>query len=226
MKNEQFIIKLDTSVTPPVPVGYPMLASNIYGDNHKYLKSSDIEKDGYAVYRHQTMPTNTDLTKEYVEVTPTTQNTDGEWLQEFVLQDKTFATVEEQTQAETQTKDSYKNTKLSEVKTKFEEASKRPTVPVTLSDGITVITVDGGRTDLDNFRIGKNQALTSVVDVDGISHTIDPLVDYDLIISEIEATGMLLYQTKWNYKTQIEAVDVTLLVADYKIAIDAIVISY
>jgi len=93
----QFLIKLEDGAA----TGYPLLLSNVRQTdvtvgliNKDFLKPSDLIGTGYGVFTHTTPASNSDLTKQNSEVTATDQNSDGEWLQKFVLEDIVFDTPE------------------------------------------------------------------------------------------------------------------------------------
>jgi len=94
----QYIIKIESGL----PSGYPMLLSNIQeinsdvkSINKDFLHSSDLTSMGYGIFLPTPKPTNLDLTKTYVESPTTEQDSAGNWLQKFVLEDIVFDTPEE-----------------------------------------------------------------------------------------------------------------------------------
>lgn len=97
--------------------------------------------------------------------------------------------------------------------TVFKQYTNRPIVEVTLSDGVTIITVDGGRDDLDNFQIGKDLQTPFIVDSNNNTITIDPTLDYDLILTAIKNKGLQYMQAKWDAKAAVNAIDLTSLTA-------------
>ena len=91
--------------------------------------------------------------------------------------------------------------KLVELRDSYLRATYRPSVDTGLG-----FSVDAGRTDLENYKMGKASNLLTVVDNNGVSHTIT-LSDYDTIITAIEQYYIACLQTKWATKEQILAID-------------------
>jgi len=93
----QFLTKIENGAV----VGRPLLLSNVIQTNDSvasidkdFLLSSDLLPMAYGVFIYTTPEVNIDLTKEYKEVTATEQDSDGNWLQKFVLEDIEFDTPE------------------------------------------------------------------------------------------------------------------------------------
>ena len=91
----QYIVKLEDNA----PTGPISLLSNLKETNEDFaainkdfVYSSDLAELGYGVFIHNVMPLSRDLTKQYKEVTPSEQDSDGNWLQKFVLEDIIFDT--------------------------------------------------------------------------------------------------------------------------------------
>ena len=98
----QYIVKLEDNA----PTGPISLLSNLKETNENFAAidkdfvfSSDLAEKGYGVFIHNDMPVNQDLTKQYKEVTPSEQDSDGNWLQKFVLEDIVFDTDADKQQA-------------------------------------------------------------------------------------------------------------------------------
>ena len=98
----QYIVKLEDNA----PTGPISLLSNLKETNEDlaasdidFVYSSDLAEIGYGVFIHNDMPVNQDLTKQYKEVTPSEQDSDGNWLQKFVLEDIVFDTDADKQQA-------------------------------------------------------------------------------------------------------------------------------
>ena len=98
----QYIVKLEDNA----PTGPISLLSNLKETNENFaaidkdfVYSSDLAEIGYGVFIHNDMPVNQDLTKQYKEVTPSEQDSDGNWLQKFVLEDIVFDTDADKQQA-------------------------------------------------------------------------------------------------------------------------------
>lgn len=94
----QYIIE----VVDGSPSGYPLQVDNAISTGiitlttqNKHVLTSDLVDSGYDLFIYNEPQRNDDPLKEYVEVTPDYRNQDGEWVQKFVLQDKTFETEED-----------------------------------------------------------------------------------------------------------------------------------
>jgi len=202
----QFVIKLENGT----PVGNPLLLNNVKNSvielrhsEKSFFKSEDVEPYGYGIFTHKDKPSNTDLTKEYVEIVATEQNTDLEWVQKWRLQDITYDTPELKAEDVLRSNTLTLNSKLRDLKASFERASERPSVVTGLG-----FSVDGAYTDLQNFQIGQRAGLLTIVDVDGTPQTV-VLEDYDTIINAIDERGLSLMQIKWDTKDLLALVDLT-----------------
>ena len=93
--------------------------------------------------------------------------------------------------------DQVKEAMLKDLKIAFANYSERPRV----DSGLGYF-VDGSRTDLQNFEIGRDLAFPFIVDADDIEH---PAVtaDYDAVIQSIKEAGALLFQTRRTKKAEI-----------------------
>lgn len=86
----QYIIK----VTNGVPTGFPMQLSNAVEAglvdvdvNKDYVTAQELEGSGYGLFKLIELPPNKNPLKRIVEKTPVEKNTDGEWLQNWSLED-------------------------------------------------------------------------------------------------------------------------------------------
>jgi hypothetical protein len=102
----QLLIKLQDGI----PTGYPLLLSNVEvannilaASNKNFLLSSDVLSVGYGVFVRTDPKTNLDYTKKVVEVLATEQDSDGNWLQKFVLENIVFDSEEDRQAAITDT---------------------------------------------------------------------------------------------------------------------------
>jgi hypothetical protein len=190
----------------------------IIEDNIKNLfpgsKLSDeyLAQIGYARVFDSLRPENLDLTKDFVEVTPEADE-DGIYYRTFVLQDKEDITDDIIAAEKTRVL----KEKIALVNQRHHNASKRPIVDTGLG-----FSVQGGAEDLASFKVGKDQGLLTVRDVDNVNHTLSSIDDYDDIISAIEAENVRLLQAKWDFKAALEAIDTTQSLSDYKAAVEAI----
>lgn len=106
--------------------------------------------------------------------------------------------------------------KLSQLNTNFEAKALRPRVEV-VSLGYFV---DGGRTDLDNFKNGRDIAYPFIMDADNKPHPAK-LADYEAVIRAIQENGAALIGWKWAKKEEINAIQVSDTVTEEQ-AIDAL----
>ncbi len=94
----QFLI----TITDNVPVGNPISLSNLCQTDeafaaigNTYVTPSQAEALGYGIFERTDVPFNTDLTKHYVEGTPTEKSAEGHWLQRWELVSIEFSTTAE-----------------------------------------------------------------------------------------------------------------------------------
>jgi hypothetical protein len=212
----QYILKLENGV----PTGSLISIENLIqitpelkGSKKSWFASSELLPMGYGSFVFTSRPTLTTL-EECNEVTPSEQNSDGEWIQKWEVTEKVFETLELKAEALLQGNTGLLNVKLAELKVNFEEASKRPRVDTGLG-----FFVDGGYSDLTNFQIGKELGLLVIKDADNIEHSI-AIEDYDTILSAIKTKGLSLIQSNWEFKKLLNSIDLTLDTA--LIEIDAI----
>ena len=94
---------------------------------------------------------------------------------------------------------------LKDLSEAFEGYIKRPRIITELG-----YPIDGSRTDLENFEIGKEFNFPTIKDADGVDHVAN-VGDYDTIIQAIKLKGISLYQAKWAKEGEINSL---LTVAD------------
>ena len=94
----------------------------------------------------------------------------------------------------------YKALKYNNIKDEFEQEILRPTIYIASLDAY----IDGGRTDLANYEIGKKHNITFIKDADGGVHPATTET-YDEVINTIEQTGLYYYQKKWELEATIDA---------------------
>ena len=207
---ERLVIKLKGGL----PTGNPLLLSNVRylvselsPSSDEFITATELESYGYGLFQPTTAPEVTDVTKEYINALPVDQNEDGAWMQNWVLTDRTFADEAERSQVikSANTEALIEATKT--LKDSFDKTSKRPKVNVTLADE-SVITVDGGYKDLQNFQIGKDLGLLKLIDINGNSKDI-VADDYDAIFTAIKTKGLSLMQIKWDAKDLLNSIDLT-----------------
>lgn len=94
--------------------------------------------------------------------------------------------------------DLVKQSMIEDLKLTFKEKALRPIIDTGLG-----YSVDGGREDLENFKVGKEFGFEYVKDSEG---EMKPATaeNYDTIILEIKKYGILLYQKKWEKEEEIE----------------------
>ena len=116
----------------------------------------------------------------------------------------------------------FKTFKLSQLNTNFEIKSQRPRVEVA-SLGYFV---DGGRTDLDNFKNGRDIAYPYIMDADNKLHPAG-LSDYEAVIRAIQENGAALISWKWSKKEEINAIKIsdTLTESEAIVALEEVDIS-
>lgn len=115
-----------------------------------------------------------------------------------------------------------KSIKLAQLNANFELKSSRPRVEVS-SLGYFV---DGGRTDLDNFKNGRDIAYPYIMDADNKPHPAG-LAEYEAVIRAIQENGAALISWKWSKKEEINNIQVTdaMTEAQAIAALEAVVIS-
>lgn len=86
-----------------------------------------------------------------------------------------------------------KESMRADLKKTFELLAYRPIVDTGLG-----FFVDGNRSDLQNFELGKKYGLLNIKDADNIVRTLTSISEYDTIISAIEQYGLTLYSKKWE----------------------------
>jgi hypothetical protein len=158
------------------------------------------------------MPVSNDVTKIYVETTPILGE-DGLCRRNYSLQDYEDV-AEDNVEIE---KDNILSQQMLLVSHYYNTAIARPEVDTGLG-----FSVDGGAEDLANFKIGKSQELLKIVDSSNITQTLSSIDDYDTITSAIQAKKISLLEIKWQFKSDLNAIDTTLSLADYRSAVKAI----
>lgn len=93
----------------------------------------------------------------------------------------------------------YKKIKKATIKAEFEQEAERPIVYITSLNAY----VDGGRTDLANYEIGKKHNIDFIKDTNGNNHPATTET-YDEVITSIEHYGLYLYQKKWELEALID----------------------
>lgn len=86
-----------------------------------------------------------------------------------------------------------------DLKATFLTNIERPTVDTGLG-----YTIDGGRSDLGNFEVGKEFGVPFIKGSDGVNHPATAS-DYDACILAIKSKGMELYSIKWGKEEEIKA---------------------
>ena len=93
----------------------------------------------------------------------------------------------------------------SSIKERFLDKEANPIVDTGLG-----FSVNGGRKNIEDFKVGQKYSFPSVKASDNIFYPITN-TDYDTIVTALEMNGILLYQTKWAKEAEVEAL---LTVAD------------
>lgn len=177
-----------------IPTGYPITIGNLLqtlnlsADTRVNL--SLILDNGYFPFNLVQKPQ--DTTRQQVKDNGLVIGTDGYVKSDYAMVDKAFADTD---------MTAILNEKLVTLKQGFEAASKRPKVDTGLG-----FSVDGSHADLQNFKLGQDIGLLSVIDSEGISQTIT-VEDYATIITAIQVANVALMQTKWDTKALLQGVD-------------------
>jgi hypothetical protein len=109
-----------------------------------------------------------------------------------------------------------KDKKKDEIKQAYlAEVNARPRVETSLG-----FAVDGSRSDLENFKDGKELGLLEVRDADNNTQAINE-THWDIIISAVRQNGLAILQKKWALQDQIDGVTTTDL-AQAQTELDAI----
>jgi len=90
------------------------------------------------------------------------------------------------------------NTLKSKISNKYKKEMIRPLVDTGLG-----YFIDGGRDDLESFKIGKKRGFTFIKDANGINHNADTNT-YDTCIKTIEDKGIELMQSKWADEASVD----------------------
>ena len=176
------------------PTGYPITIENLLQvlglSSDTRVNLSLILDSGYFPFNLVQKPQ--DTIRQQVKDNGLVIGTDGYVKSDYAMVDKAFADTD---------MTAILNEKLSMLKQGFEEVSKRPKVDTGLG-----FSVDGSHADLQNFKLGQDIGLLSVIDSEGISQAITA-EDYATIITAIQVANVALMQTKWNTKALLQGVD-------------------
>jgi hypothetical protein len=176
------------------PTGYPISIENLLQilglSSDTRVNLSLILDNGYFPFNLVQTPQ--DTTRQQVQDNGFVIGTDGYVESDYAMVEKAFADTD---------MTAILNEKLDILKQGFEVASKRPEVDTGLG-----FSVDGSHADLQNFKLGQDIGLLSVIDSEGISQTIT-VEDYATIITAIQVANVALMQTKWDTKALLQGVD-------------------
>lgn len=86
----QLLVKIEEGVPSGAPVTSDNLRQLFPDLPDRYLLAADLDGTGYATFAPMPRPQIDDPTLEVVEVAPTAQNSDGEWLQAWEVVDRAF----------------------------------------------------------------------------------------------------------------------------------------
>ena len=185
----QYVIKNEDGT----PTGYPILLDNflqVIGNVNSRVDQTLITDNGYFPFNLLQKPQ--DTTRQQVQDNGLVIGTDGYVKTDYVMVDKAFSDTD---------MTDILNEKLSMLKQGFEEVSRRPKVDTGLG-----FFVDGSHADLQNFKLGQDLGLLSMIDTDGTLQVVT-IEDYATVITAIQVAKLTLMQTKWDTKALLQAVD-------------------
>jgi len=182
------------------PTGYPITIENLLQvlglSEDTKVNQSLITDSGYFPFNLVQKPQ--DTTRQQVQDNGLVIGDDGYVKSDYVLVDRSFADTDMV---------AILNEKLGTLKQRFEIAANRPKVDTGLG-----FFVDGSHADLQNFKLGQDLGLLSMIDSEGTLQVIT-IEDYATVITAIQVAQLTLMQTNWDAKALLQAVDLESLIA-------------